>query len=284
MDDTMTLRGVARRAALFLAVLSMAAASAAAQSVSTVRASVNHDASITVVVHTPAGDGPFPLAVISHGAPRSVAQRFVLGESVHWDHARAFVARGFVVAVPIRRGYGSASEPWVEGYGDCTAPDYRAAGEATAADIAAAVRALSRVPAVDSTRVILMGMSAGGWGSVAAAAQGLPGIRAVLNFGGGRGSLGRASVCGGDDSLATAAAQFGARSPPIPQLWVYAENDTFFGPALTRKMHAAFTTAGGKAEYLLVPPHGNDGHFYFNDIAAWESRVDQFLKHTGLMR
>ena len=32
-------------------------------------------------------------------------------------------------------------------------------------------------------------------------------------------------------------------------LWIYIENDTFFGPELSRRMHAAYTGAGGNAEY-----------------------------------
>jgi len=44
-------------------------------------------------------------------------------------------------------------------------------------------------------------------------------------------------------------------------LWIYNENDTFFGPALCKRMHDAFTEAGGKAKYHLLPAFGSDGHF-----------------------
>src|SRR5258706_2200599 len=43
-------------------------------------------------------------------------------------------------------------------------------------------------------------------------------------------------------------------------LWIYIENDTFFGPSLSNRMHEAFTAEGGKAEYRLMPPFGNEGH------------------------
>jgi|1186.fasta_scaffold855594_1 hypothetical protein len=33
------------------------------------------------------------------------------------------------------------------------------------------------------------------------------------------------------------------------------------GPALSKRMHEAFTAASGKVEYRLLPPFGNAGHF-----------------------
>ena len=33
-------------------------------------------------------------------------------------------------------------------------------------------------------------------------------------------------------------------------LWFYIENDTFFGPALLKRMHEAFTAAGGSADII----------------------------------
>jgi len=48
----------------------------------------------------------------------------------------------------------------------------------------------------------------------------------------------------------------------VPMLWIYIENDTFFGPALSKRMHDAFTAAGGNAEYHLVPPFGYEGYWF----------------------
>ncbi|NOJ41264.1 hypothetical protein [Bradyrhizobium australiense] len=38
------------------------------------------------------------------------------------------------------------------------------------------------------------------------------------------------------------------RPSRIPTLWIYAQNDKFFGPDLVRRIHAAFTGAGGWAQ------------------------------------
>ena len=49
---------------------------------------------------------------------------------------------------------------------------------------------------------------------------------------------------------------------------IYIENDTFFGPELSKRMHAAYTAAGGNAEYHLLPPFGGEGHFLIGQADA----------------
>jgi hypothetical protein len=63
-------------------------------------------------------------------------------------------------------------------------------------------------------------------------------------------------------------------------LWIYIENDTYFGPELSRRMHQAYTGAGGNAEYHLLLPFGSDGHFLIDSadsIPLWAPLVSQFL-------
>ena len=63
-------------------------------------------------------------------------------------------------------------------------------------------------------------------------------------------------------------------------LWFYIQNDTFFGPDLSKRMYEAFTAAGGKAEYHLMPPFGNEGHFFIGSpdtIPIWSPIVQKFL-------
>jgi hypothetical protein len=67
-------------------------------------------------------------------------------------------------------------------------------------------------------------------------------------------------------------------------LWIYIENDTFFGPALSKRMHQACTEAGGSAEYHLLPPFGSDGHFLVASpkaIPLWAPLVGTFLDKHG---
>jgi invasion protein IalB len=68
-------------------------------------------------------------------------------------------------------------------------------------------------------------------------------------------------------------------------LWIYTENDTYFGPELTKRMHDAFVAAGGNAEYRLLPAFGSDGHFMIDSpdaVPIWSPLVSQFLgKHSA---
>ena len=61
--------------------------------------------------------------------------------------------------------------------------------------------------------------------------------------------------------------KFGQQSR-LPTLWVYAENDKYFGPALAKRMHSAFVSAGGAAELVIAPPFGKDGHSLLLKIAT----------------
>jgi hypothetical protein len=66
----------------------------------------------------------------------------------------------------------------------------------------------------------------------------------------------------------------------LPMLMIYIENDTYFGPELTKRMFAAFTAAGGNAQYHLFPPHGSDGHFFVSTpdaVPIWSPVVGAFL-------
>jgi pimeloyl-ACP methyl ester carboxylesterase len=62
----------------------------------------------------------------------------------------------------------------------------------------------------------------------------------------------------------------------VPTLWIYAENDTYFPPALSRRLADAFAAAGGKADYVLLPPVGGEGHAAIRSN-AWERPLVTFL-------
>jgi dienelactone hydrolase len=234
---------------------------------------------IKVYLYKPDGDGPFPLLILSHGSPRNVEDRVHFGAQSLQTQAKAYVADGVAVAVPIRRGYGGNGK-WVEGFGPCEHPDYCDAGLAGADDIDATITALSKRPDIDPSRIVLMGVSAGAWASLAAATKNH--VRGVVNFAGGRGSTGPDTVCN-EDNLIYAANRYGSDSHHVPELWIYSQNDHFFGPALAHRLFDAFTKAGGQATFIATPPHGDDGHKYFDDVRAWKPTVDNFLRRIGFL-
>ncbi|MBF0530979.1 MAG: dienelactone hydrolase family protein, partial [Deltaproteobacteria bacterium] len=188
-----------------------------------------------------------------------------------------FARRGWVAVGVMRRGYGSSEGEFSEGYGRCQNPDYLSAGRESANDIRAAVRVMREKPYVDSSKIISVGRSAGAYATVALTAESLPGLIAAISFAGGRGSVREDFVCE-EQSLVEAFRTFGQTSR-TPMLWVYSENDRYFHPRLAREMHKAFTAAGGRAELIIAPAFGSDGHKLFskNGIPLLVPYVFDFL-------
>jgi len=265
------------------ALLALALPAQAALDESVIRAPVAQgveQAFIAVTVFKPAGAGPFPIVVLSHGSPRSAEDRRREGRQRLARQSQRFVDMGFAVLVPTRRGYGESGGSWAEAYGTCNNPDYHGAGLETARDLRAAVDAVRGEKWADARRIVLAGQSAGGFGSVAAASRKFDGLVAVVNFAGGRGSRGPDDVCA-EDRLVDAMARFG-EGERVPELWIYSVNDRFFGPDLARRMHAAFVRSGGTAEFVQAPAIGLDGHGYFASAPDdWSPRVAAFLKRVG---
>jgi dienelactone hydrolase len=231
----------------------------------------------------PAGNGPWPLALISHGAPRDGAARATMTVNRLYRQAVEFARRGFAALVVMRRGYGSSGGAYAENSGPCARRDYLRTGRESANDLRAAVDAMQKRSDVTTDRFIAVGISAGGFASVALSANPPPGLAAVINFAGGRGSRDEDDVCD-EDALVRAFAAFGATSR-IPTLWIYADNDKFFWPELAHRMHAAFTRAGGRAQFIDAAAFGEDGHSLFADgIALWTPMVDPFLRAQNLGR
>ena len=239
-------------------------------------------ATLEAVMIRPDGPGPFPLAVLSHGSPRRVADAETMSAAALIPQATVFARRGWAAVSFLRRGYGGSSGPRVEGYGSCGDPDYFAAGRRSAADIRAVIERLATDPVIDGRRVISVGVSAGGFASVALTAFAPPGLVAAISFAGGRGSDKADMVCR-EDRLIDAFRRFGQASR-VPMLWVYAANDHFFGPVLARRFFDAFAGAGGRAQFIAAPAFGDDGHRLFGrrGIETWSPWVDRFLAAQGL--
>jgi len=241
-----------------------------------------HDSSRAMIasVSRPPGEDKHPLVVINHGSPADPRERASVRPGFR-TATEWFVKRGYVVVRPIRRGYGATGGNWSETYGSCARPNFRDAGLETAKDIAASVAYMKTQPFVRPVGVIVVGQSAGGWGSLALAGMNPPDVTAIVNFAGGRGGYARKqpnSNCA-PDRLVSAAGDYG-RTARVPTLWIYTQNDLFFAPSISRGMYDAFTGNGGKGEYVLLTPFGKDGHGLFGSsdgVKHWEKQVERFL-------
>lgn len=210
-----------------------------------------------------------PLVVINHGTSEST--RLSVSMPVYYWLSRWFVEHGYVVLLPQRRGHGATAGDLVEAVGNCADPDHFHSGLAAAADIEAAMNFMSGQAFVDPDQTVVVGISSGGWASLALASQNPRGVRAAISFAGGRGgrAFGRTdgTVCG-EHRLVEAAKAFGT-SARVPTLWLYAENDSYFRPRLARKLASAWTSGGGFADLHMFGAYGVDGHTIADDRAGW---------------
>jgi dienelactone hydrolase len=183
----------------------------------------------------------------------------------------------------IRRGFGrSDGVPGVargSAYMSCVNPDLRRAFETEAEDLEGALKALAERPDADGSRAIAIGVSVGGGTVLAFAARQPKGLRAVINVSGGvQRFKGDGTMCV-DEALTSAMTAFGARTT-IPTLWLYAENDSLFGPDLVRRMREAYAGAGARVDFHMFPPLQIDGHALFADLQGrikWLAALDKFL-------
>jgi dienelactone hydrolase len=241
----------------------------------------------------PVGTGPFPLAIMNHGVALDPIQRSFFPPVEFRDAAMWFARRGYMVVAPAGPGYGAAALDIPEAglftmffskIGKCSNPNFLDAGLAKAQLNLWIIEYMSTLKRIVPDNVIVIGQSAGGWGSIALSSLNPPPVKAIIVFAAGRGGRveGKPNNNCAPDKLVEATGAFGKTSR-VPMLWIYIENDTFFGPELSKRMYAAFTDVGGKAEYHLFPPHGSDGHFFIGSpdaIPIWSPLVAAFLdKH-----
>ncbi|WP_158670809.1 alpha/beta hydrolase family protein [Bradyrhizobium guangdongense] len=238
----------------------------------------------------PVGDGPFPLVIMNHGVSLNPTGRSFFPLVEFRDAAKWFARRGYLVVAPVGTGYGASAidipehglyGPFFSKVGKCTNPNFRSAGLAVAQVDLWTIDYLAAEKLIVPKDVVVVGQSAGGWASIALSSVTPPQVKAIITFAAGRGGHvdGKPNNNCAPDKLVEATGEFG-RTSRVPMLWIYTENDTFFGPALSKRMHEAFTAAGGRAEYHLLPPFGNDGHYLIGSpdaIPIWSPIVTKFL-------
>ncbi len=238
----------------------------------------------------PVGDGPFPLVIMNHGVALGVTERSFFPLVEFREAAKWFARRGSLVVAPVGSGYGASAidipergiyGPFFSKVGKCSDPNFRDPGLAIAQADLWIIDYMTAEKRIVPKDVIVVGQSAGGWGSIALSSLNPPQVKAIITFAAGRGGHvdGKPNNNCAPDRLVEATGEFG-RTSRIPMLWIYIENDTFFGPALSKRMHESFTAAGGRAEYHLLPPFGNEGHFLIGSpdaIPIWAPLVSKFL-------
>lgn len=242
---------------------------------------------IAATVLRPQGQGPYGAIVLNHGAPVSAAERRLESPDLLLQTAAVFARRGYVVVLPLRRGFGATGGEFAEDAGSCRNPDYRRGETAAAEDVMAAYDYARTLPYVDGSRMILAGQSAGGIASIFTAGARAPqGLVAVLAFAAGRGGnpARNPGVPCAVEPLARVFDEMGKRVR-VPVLFHYAENDLFFNASTSRLWYERFTAGGAPADYVLQPAFGKDGHYIFSEDAGvkfWLPAVERFFAKYGV--
>ncbi|NOJ49558.1 alpha/beta hydrolase family protein [Bradyrhizobium archetypum] len=214
------------------------------------------------VLFRPPGEGPFPLAVISHATTQNVLRRAQMPQPEYRALAAWLVSHGFAVLVPERPGHGATGGKYLEDQGGCDEADYAQAGRATADAITAAIGLMRKQPFIRPEGMVVIGHSAGAWGALALAGEDPKSIAAIVAFAPGRGGHANdlpGRICA-PHTLMAAASEFG-KAARVKVTWLVAANDTYFTPAFSRELADAFRRAGGKVDFHVLAASGSEGHW-----------------------
>ena len=235
---------------------------------------------------TPPGAGPFPLALISHGVPRSSKDLRKVRLRNLLPIAEDFARRGYRAVIFARRGFATSSGSFQESYGKCksvTTRRYLKAVRTAAKDYAAVIRVLAQRTDIDGSKVVAAGQSGGGFAVTALATRPPPGLVAVINFAGSRGVQKEGTNCN-EQAFVRAFGELGKKAR-VPALWLYSTTDRSIWPELVNRAFAAYADGGAPARLELVGPlwFYHDGHRLsrLGGRELWRPRIDAFLRVVG---
>jgi dienelactone hydrolase len=223
---------------------------------------------------------------MNHG--RAVeSRRAQQGRQRYEDLSRYLVGKGFVVLLPTRVGYAETYSDFdPEVTGPCNARRPGPMADAVHAQVMATLAFAKTLPFVDASRWIVAGQSAGGLTAVVTVGRAPPGLLAGINFAGGTG--GDPDTRPQKPCSPHAVERLWrelASTARAPMLWLYWQNDQFWGPEIPKQWHAAWLSGGGRAEFHSLAPVGKDGHTGSSiDMDHWVPIVDEFLAGLGFAK
>jgi len=221
--------------------------------------------------YPPAGSGPAPLAIITHGSDvgRNQLRTWSFSTEAQWLREK-----GFAVLAFMRRGRGrsegiNGEENFARNHaGNVT--DFSAGIAEAVEDLESAIAYGRQRPNVRPGPVLLAGQSRGGFLSMHYAGLKPGEVIGVVNFSGGWYPYGPLTT-----PFYAKAGQSAANK--VPQLWLYADNDKLYNEALIREYHQAFVAAGGSVRFELLHGVPGDGHLLRLFPDRWRAIADQFL-------
>jgi dienelactone hydrolase len=228
---------------------------------------------LETTIYKPDGEGPFSIAVVNHG--KSPGNPKFQARYRAPSAARYFLSRGYVVVVPMRRGFSKSAGSYVGG--GC---NVESNGAAQAEDVKDVLDYVTAQPYADKNQILVAGQSHGGWTTLAFGTVNYPGVKGLVNFAGGLSQ----DCSGWESTLARAAGSYGAATR-LPSLWFYGDNDRFFSVSTYTDMFKRYTESGGPARLVAFGVFGSDSHTMFGSSDGehiWQPEMTAFLKEIGL--
>ncbi|MFO1111993.1 MAG: alpha/beta hydrolase [Bradyrhizobium sp.] len=221
--------------------------------------------------YPPKVPGQAPLAIFTHGSDvgRNQLRSWSFSTEAHWLRDN-----GFAVLVLMRRGRGrSEGINGEENFGRNHAGELTdvSFGVAQAVeDLDSAIAYGRKLPDVRPGPVLLAGQSRGGFLAMHYAGLKPGEVMGVLNLSGGWYPYGPVTT------PYYARAGRGAVNK-VPQLWLYADNDSLYEETLVREYYQAFSAAGGSARLEILKGVPGDGHLLRLYPDRWRPVGDEFL-------
>ena len=240
--------------------------------------------SLEAVIFRPAGAGPFPAVMFNHGSTGNGDDASLFAST--WTSpalAKFFTDRGWMAVFPQRRGRGKSGGVYDEGlepdrsrYSDRA--EFSLPGvERALSDLDVATAWLAAHPDVDRNRMLIGGHSRGGILAIAYVGTRSSPYCGAINFVGGW-----VDEHASEPAINEATFKRGAACPN-PSLWLYADNDPFYGLAHSRKNFDAFLAAGGKGAFHVVPTaFGEDGHHIAARPDLWAQTLDDYIAQVAM--
>ena len=233
------------------------------------------DIQLEATLYKPAGAGPYPTVVFSHGSSGGPIP-------AHYTEKAAGLAaylsgKGIALLVPMRRGRGQSQGRNAEEPSACTPEAARDGLDYATAALDATFDYLRKQPWAALDKVVLAGHSRGGILSLIYAAE-HPGVAiGTINFSGGW----KNDNCGPVDiNLALFSAAAGGGK--VPSLFLYAQGDGFYSDASIQKYAQVFTQAGGDVDFRFFHIEKVNGHLLFHRVRpVWDGAVGAFLQRIG---
>jgi dienelactone hydrolase len=227
-------------------------------------------------VYTPTGDARHDVVILSQGSSGGNPK---ISEPMEMQ-ARYFVEKGFTVVVPMRKGRGTSDGLSMElEIKNCDVTSWLPGIDSALDDLSASIEYADTLPG-SSHRVILAGVSRGGYLSIAYGARGKykNHVDAVISFAGSWVAQ-TEDQCPEDFNLVSFTKLGGLKNPP--NLWLYADNDGYNDAASIKKYYAGFSHSDPERRMVMYTGVPGNGHFIADHRDIWEKDVTAFLDGFG---